>query len=134
MVHPSELTEETVQSLQKLAPFGMGNPEPVLAAKQQRASPRLLPNKTMGEPDHLKLSLEAAPKFDVIGFRFGEKAVLTEGPIDLAFQVSVEVFRGVSRLSLKLKDLRGCDASKSDPMPTAKNVAQPTIQLDSRAT
>ncbi len=108
VVNPAELTEETVKSLQKLAPFGMGNPEPVLAAKQLKANPRLLPNKTLGEPDHLKLSLESAPKFDVIGFRFAEKAALTEGPIDLAFQVSIEVFRGVSRLSLKLKDLRAC--------------------------
>lgn len=107
VVKTAELTEETVKSLQKLAPFGMGNPEPVLAAKQQLANPRLLPNKTMGEPDHLKLSLESAPKLDVIGFRFAEKAALTGGPVDLAFQVSVEVFRGVSRLSLKLKDLRG---------------------------
>ena len=59
------------------------------------------------ETGHLKLSLESAPMLDVIGFRFAEKAPLTEGPVDLAFQVSIDEFRSVSRLSLKLKDLRG---------------------------
>ncbi len=106
VVTTKELTHDTVNSLQKLAPFGMGNPEPVLAARQQVANPRVLQNKTVGEPGHLKLSLETAPMLDIIGFRFAEKAQLTEGPVDLAFQISIDVFRGVSRLSLKLKDVR----------------------------
>jgi single-stranded-DNA-specific exonuclease len=31
---------------------------------------------------------------------------LLEGPLDVAYQVSLDEFRGVRRLSLKLKDLR----------------------------
>lgn len=106
VVSASELTEETVEALQKLAPFGMGNPEPVLALKGQVASPRVLQNKKPGLPGHLKLTLEASPAFDVIAFSLADKAVLTEGPIDLAFKIGVDEFRGVRRLALKVTQLR----------------------------
>jgi|APLak6261679142_1056127.scaffolds.fasta_scaffold00008_28 single-stranded-DNA-specific exonuclease len=106
VVNPKDLDEKAVLALQKLAPFGMGNPEPVLALKDQVTSPRVLQNKTPGEPGHLKLTLESAPMFDVIGFRQAEKAGLTEGPVDLAFKINIDEFRGVRRLALKLTSLR----------------------------
>lgn len=106
LVTAAELSEETVNALQKLAPFGMGNPEPIFAMRGQQCSPRVLQNKTAGEPGHLKLTLEGAPMFDIIGFRQAEKAELTNKPIDLAFKVDVDEFRGVRRLSLKLSALR----------------------------
>jgi single-stranded-DNA-specific exonuclease len=106
LVRPEELDEAAVAALTTLAPFGMGNPEPVLALQRLLTSPRVLDNKTPGEPGHLKLSLEAAPKLDVIGFRLADKAPLTEGPIDLAFKVGVDEFRGVRRVALKVTALR----------------------------
>ncbi|MEW6435292.1 MAG: single-stranded-DNA-specific exonuclease RecJ [Myxococcota bacterium] len=106
VVQPTELEEAAVAALAKLAPFGMGNPEPVLALRHQVTSPRVLDSKTPGEPGHLKLTVEAAPKLDVIGFRLADKAPLTEGPVDLAFKVGVDEFRGVKRVALKLTALR----------------------------
>lgn len=106
VVQPGELDEAAVAALSKLAPFGMGNPEPVLALRHQVTSPRVLDNKTPGEPGHLKLTVEAAPRLDVIGFRLADKAALTEGPVDLAFKVGVDEFRGVRRVALKLTALR----------------------------
>jgi len=105
-VRVGEVDEAAVEALATLAPFGMGNPEPVLASRSLVASPRLLASKQPGEPGHLKLSLEAAPQLDVIGFRLADKVSLTEGPVDLAYQISVDEFRGISRVQLKLKDLR----------------------------
>jgi single-stranded-DNA-specific exonuclease len=109
LVGPEELTEAAVAALQSLAPFGMGNPEPVLAVCNERVAPRVLEAKVPGEKGHLKLTLERAPLVDCIGFRLAEKAPLTEGPVDLAFQLGVEEFRGVRRVGLKLKDLRAAD-------------------------
>jgi single-stranded-DNA-specific exonuclease len=106
VVEAEELDEEAVVALGTLAPFGMGNPEPVLALRSQRVSPRVLPNKLPGEPGHLKLSLGAAPLIDCIGFRLGDRAALAGGLVDLAFQASMDEFRGARRVSLKLKDLR----------------------------
>ena len=106
VVNSKELDEKAVEALQRLAPFGMGNPEPVLAMRNQSAAPRVLQNKTPGEPGHLKLTLDSAPAFDVIGFRLADKVGLTEGPLDLAFKIGVDEFRGVRRLALKLTSLR----------------------------
>ncbi|GMU63073.1 MAG: single-stranded-DNA-specific exonuclease RecJ [Myxococcaceae bacterium] len=106
VVTPKELDETAVEALAALAPFGMGNPEPVLALKHLVTSPRVLENKTPGEPGHLKLTVEGAPALDVIGFRLAEKAHLTEGPVDLAFKVGMDEFRGVKRVALKLAGLR----------------------------
>ena len=109
MVTTAELDEPAVQALGALAPFGYGNPEPVLATRRQAAAPRVLPSKKDGEAGHLKLRLESAPHLDVIGFRLAEKVTLTEGPVDLAFQVELDEWKGQRRVSLKLKDLRTSD-------------------------
>lgn len=109
VVQGKELDEQTVAAIQRLAPFGMGNPEPVLALRGQVATPRVLQNKTPGEPGHLKLTLESSPAFDVIGFRQADRVGLTEGPVDLAFKLNVDEWRGVKRLSLKLTSLRASD-------------------------
>ncbi len=106
VVATGELDEKTVSALLRLAPFGMGNPEPVLALREQLTRPRVLQNKTPGEPGHLKLAIESSPQFDVIGFRQGDKVGLTDGPVDLAFKLSIDEFRGQKRLSLKLTSLR----------------------------
>lgn len=106
VVTPAELDEAAISALQTLAPFGSGNPTPVLAVRRQVAQPRVLAAKVAGEPGHLKLRLESAPHLDVIGFRLADRLPLTEGPVDLAFQLELDEWQGRSRVSLKLKDLR----------------------------
>ncbi|HYO64690.1 MAG TPA: single-stranded-DNA-specific exonuclease RecJ [Archangium sp.] len=105
VVGVKELDERAVEALQKLGPFGQGNPEPVLVLRHQVARPRVLPHKS-GGAGHLKLALVDAPSVDAIGFGMADRLALTEGPVDLAFQASFDTFRGQRRLSLKLKDLR----------------------------
>ena len=110
-VQPEELDEAAVQGLGRLAPFGAGNPEPVLACRAQRATGRVLKSKQEKRADHLKLTLDQAPSLDVIGFGMGPSwddlgGSLSNPPVDLAFNLGVDEFRGVSRLSLKLKALR----------------------------
>jgi single-stranded-DNA-specific exonuclease len=106
-----DISEATVKALEQLQPFGMGNPEPVLCLMGESAMPRILQNKNPDEPNHLKLSLAGAPTFDVIGFKMGDKEPLTENPVDLAFKLSVDEFRGVKRLSLKLTSMRATQVS-----------------------
>ena len=56
-----------------LAPWLMQYvPQPVLGARAQRSTPRVLEAKSPGEKGHLKLTLEAAPMLDVIGFRLDD--------------------------------------------------------------
>lgn len=101
-----EVDETLVEALSALAPFGQGNPEPVLASRRISARGKLLADKSGEGRNHLKLAIDGWPKLDAIGFGMGERMALVEGPLDLAYQVSVDEFRGIRRLSLKLKDLR----------------------------
>jgi single-stranded-DNA-specific exonuclease len=105
VVGVGELDERAVEALQRLGPFGQGNPEPVLMLRRQVARPRVLPHKSGGAA-HLKLALVGAPALDAIGFGMADRLGLTEGPIDLAFQASIDTYKGERKLSLKLKDLR----------------------------
>lgn len=106
VVAPSELDARAVEAIAALGPFGAGNPEPVLASRRLVTRPRVLKSKRDGAADHLKLSLEVAPHLDAIGFGMADKLSLTEGPIDVAYQLTLDEWRGVRRVSLKLKDLR----------------------------
>ena len=56
--------------------------------------------------DRARASVEQAPQLDVIGFQLAPRIALTEGPVDLAFKVSVDEWNGNKRVSLKVKDLR----------------------------
>ncbi len=106
VVDTSELTERLAESLERLAPFGSGNPEPVLASLGLRASPRVLTSKT-GGPGHLKLAIDGARGLDCIGFGMEESAKLTSAPLDAAFHLGVDEWNGSRRLKLRLKQLRG---------------------------
>ncbi len=106
VVHPMDLDAVAVEALQRLGPFGQGNPEPVLVLRQQLARPRVLPPKSGGGAGHLKLALVDAPAVDAIGFGMADRLSVVEGPVDLAFQVGFDTFRGQRKLSLRLKDLR----------------------------
>jgi single-stranded-DNA-specific exonuclease len=106
VVAARELDESAAVALGMLAPFGNGNPEPVLMARRLATLPRVLPNKKLGAAGHLKLTLEAAPQIDAIGFGMADRLALTEGPVDLAFQLSMDEWNGRRRVQLKLKDVR----------------------------
>ncbi|WP_141327835.1 single-stranded-DNA-specific exonuclease RecJ [Myxococcus sp. AB025B] len=106
VVSPRELDATAVEALQRLGPFGQGNPEPVLVLRHQVARPRVLPAKSAGSHGHLKLALMDAPELDAIGFGMADRVRLVEGPVDLAFQAGFDTFRGQRKLSLRLKDVR----------------------------
>ena len=109
-VDPSELSTRAVEALSVLAPFGAGNPEPAFVARSVVACPRIVENRK-GGPHHLKLILPASPRLDAIGFGMGTRAGELEGPVDLAFQASIDTWNGEERVSLKLRDLRVSDAA-----------------------
>jgi single-stranded-DNA-specific exonuclease len=106
IVAPREIDARLFEALERLAPFGCGNPEPVLAAMSLAAQPRILTAKN-GGAGHLKLTLSGAPHLDVIGFNLAERADLAaKGALDAAFQLALDEYQGIPRLTLKLKDLR----------------------------
>jgi single-stranded-DNA-specific exonuclease len=106
-VQLQELDQAAVEGLSRLAPFGAGNPEPILACRSLEAQGRVLPSRQERRPGHLKLALAEAPALDVIGFGMEGVLQAVQGQrVDLAFNLGMDEWRGESRLSLKLRDVR----------------------------
>jgi len=111
LVHPDELTEHAVGALAALGPFGAGNPEPIFVAESLHAEARIVTARNGGAA-HLKLVLPQAPAIDTIGFGMGPRLGEVDGPVDLAFQPSLETWKGRTRVSLKIRDFRTADSAE----------------------
>ncbi len=99
----AELTFPLIEEFSRLAPFGVGNPEPVLTSRGLAPrQPRIVGT------NHLKLEVRhaGAVAFDVIGFGLGHLLPTDASPIDLAFSARVDTWQGRNRIQLRLKDLR----------------------------
>jgi len=83
-VRLGDLTAPLVRELERLGPFGSGNPEPVLAVKGVRTHQR----RVIGDGRHLRLDVsDSAATLEAIGFGMAGPAELltfTEVPVDLA--------------------------------------------------
>jgi single-stranded-DNA-specific exonuclease len=106
LVSLSEVDHRLVRELDRLHPFGAGNPEPTLAA----CNLEILAQRVVGD-GHLKLTVRhggSAP-FDGIGFRMGPLADRGLAPgraVDLAFVPELNRWNGLDRIQLRIRDLR----------------------------
>ncbi|HET8760973.1 MAG TPA: single-stranded-DNA-specific exonuclease RecJ [Nitrospiria bacterium] len=98
-----DVTFPLIDELSRLAPFGMGNPEPLLTSRG--CAPRGA--RIVGN-NHLKLLVRHAnaASLDAIGFGLGHLLPTDPGPIDLAYSARVDSWQGQDRIQLRLKDLR----------------------------
>lgn len=114
--------------LERLEPFGTGNPEPVFAL----AAVRFLKTQGVGEGGrHLKASVAAGRRvLDCIGFGLGELAPQLNGNpglFDVAFRPAADEWQGRVRLQLKLLDIRPASSAWAGPGPrpgTPRRVTQ----------
>ena len=98
----SELDETLMGELEKLGPFGMGNPKPILVARnvEPLAKPKLLKEK------HLQLDLKQDSSVcRAIWFNSAANA-LPNPPWDVAFELVRNTFRGVTNLQLQIRRIR----------------------------
>ncbi len=101
---PSEMTWSFYDDLQKLQPFGEGNPSPLFAMRGvQTASPPRIVGR-----NHLRLRLRAGGTyFDAIGFSLGHlKETFEGGPADILFRPKENTFNGQTNLEMELVDGR----------------------------
>jgi single-stranded-DNA-specific exonuclease len=94
------------ESLQKLAPFGMGNPEPVFISKNVTVEDMRLVGM---EGKHLKLAVSSqklGARFEGIAFGMGETAKIHIGDkINIVYTIDENEWNGEKKLQLKIKDL-----------------------------
>jgi single-stranded-DNA-specific exonuclease len=101
----AELSPACVDWLERLEPFGQGNPEPLYGARRLRLA---------GEPDvvgkgHLRLSLaDDGARLRGIAFGFGERRndLARAERVDAVFHAAFDTFRGTREVRLVVRDVR----------------------------
>ena len=99
----SEISEKLIRLINRMAPFGPGNPTPIFVAKGVRVRhERLLKDL------HLKLVLDQGGiLFEAIGFNMVQKRhLLRSDSIDIAFQPYFNEWNGRKKVNLRLKDFK----------------------------
>jgi single-stranded-DNA-specific exonuclease len=109
------LDERAATDLERLAPFGAGNPEPVFALRVRPSRARQVGAAGI----HLKLVLADR---DAIAFQLGDRLSLCSGPVDAAVSVGFDDWDGMRRLQLRVRDLR---AAGEAPHPSAASRIAP---------
>lgn len=101
---PEELTPQLLDELDRFAPFGQGNPEPVFALKDVQ----LANTGTLGR-GHLRFQIERAGRLgplDCVGWGMADKAPRTGTRVDLAGRFHWNSWRGERQPRLTLVDWR----------------------------
>ncbi|MCO5143983.1 MAG: single-stranded-DNA-specific exonuclease RecJ [Oligoflexia bacterium] len=103
----TEISHEMIKVLEKMAPFGMGNPEPVFRISGWKINGV----KTLKER-HLKIQLSSAQNRSMEGFWANgvDSYAFTEGEsVDLACFPQLNTFRNLNRIEFKIKDIRSAN-------------------------
>ncbi|MDI6814556.1 MAG: single-stranded-DNA-specific exonuclease RecJ [Dehalococcoidales bacterium] len=98
----SELTGNTFQAIQQLAPFGQGNPLPTFLSRRVE----VLDCRTMGDGEHLRMKLQqGGTVWDGVGFGLGNYLAVISSPLDIVYNLEVDRWGGEERLRLNILDL-----------------------------
>lgn len=112
-VEPGAIDLKLVEAIERLEPFGVGNPTPVLVARGLRAEASAVGK----EKDHLKLRLYdegGGLRLDGIGFGLAEELVPRlsgRARVDVAFVPVVNEWNGERKVELLIKDVREAEMS-----------------------
>lgn len=104
----AQLTLNTVKQLELLAPFGEGNPRPVLCATGVVLAEQ--PRRVGGGERHLAMKLKQHQvTMRAMGFGQGERLddlIAVEGPLDIAYRPALNEYGGRRSVELHLVDWR----------------------------
>jgi single-stranded-DNA-specific exonuclease len=107
----SAFTLQTVQQIERLAPFGQGNTRPLLCATGATLSGTPKPMGSSGS--HLSMMLsQHGVTLRAVAFGAGDRAeelATASGPLDIAFRPVINSFRGRQSVELHLVDWRPSD-------------------------
>ncbi len=98
----SDLGGDTFSMIQRLAPFGRGNPAPTFLSRKVR----ILDCRPMGNnAEHLRLKLKQGNVvWDAVGFGLGSYLTEVSRPLDIVYNVETDHWSGEERLRLNVLD------------------------------
>jgi len=101
-INLGEADETLFQAIQKLRPFGMGNPTPTWGVRRVRL---VGPPKIVGK-DHLKMVVASGgSQMEAIAFRMAGREIPDE-EMDMLFNLQENTYMGRRKLQLNIKDFR----------------------------
>jgi single-stranded-DNA-specific exonuclease len=118
-----ECVPETIQWLEKLEPFGRGNPQPRFLIENVRLT---APPRRVGSTGaHLQLTIASGPPgrpqrvARCIAFKMGplEPQLPVGVELNLIVEPKIDCFNGHTKVDLVLVDLAKCDQEPFDPTP-----------------
>jgi single-stranded-DNA-specific exonuclease len=97
----SDLSLETYQSLQRLSPFGKGNPVPTFVCREVQVQGC----RTMGaDAQHLRLRLKQDnTAFDAVAFKLGDAVKQVSDRLDIVFNLEMDRWNGNENLRLNVQ-------------------------------
>lgn len=101
-VELTDLNLALYQQVEKFAPFGVGNPQPVFASRQVKVANL----KRVGtDNQHLKLKVNG---FEAIAFGKGEllPQLSMAKPVDITYNVSLNKWNNRKKLELRIRDIK----------------------------
>ncbi len=104
-VEPEEVDRGLFDEIQRLAPWGSGNPEPVFASRniQLAGGPWILKHR------HLKFRVQCnGSRLDAIWWKNASAAseIPPQSRVDLAYTMKSDVYQGQEKLMLTVRDIR----------------------------
>lgn len=101
------VTRDFYDTIQKLSPFGMGNPEPTFVSRGVEVRELKLLGR---DRNHLKMKIrqDDSQAFDAIGFGMSEFAdsIKIGDKIDIAYTIDSNTWNGNTNLQIKIKDIK----------------------------
>lgn len=109
---PCQCTVELVECLERMAPYGAGNPEPLFTGRGLCVGTRVEQGK------HLRFKVGAGKRgTDCVGFGLGARAaeLPNRGAVlEFVYHPTINRHRGTERVQLKLREFRLCEAREAD--------------------
>lgn len=132
----ADLSVQTIEQLQLMAPFGQGNASPQFVLNSLRINDMKLLGK---EKQHLKLTVSQANAntsytLDAIGFNMGDKAryISPHARLDLLGEMTINEWNGVRKPQLRIHDMRIVERQVFDWRGRANHQALSQLSDDCR--
>jgi single-stranded-DNA-specific exonuclease len=109
LLDDGDFTGRTVEALRMMEPFGEGNEEPVWLAR----SVVPLAWRSVGNGQHLSCTFRlGGQSVRAIGFHMSDLQPMLGGPVDLAFCLREDNWKGRNSIQLHLRDIRPAGAAE----------------------
>ena len=117
IIHPAQISLDVAREFVRFEPYGLGNPHPVLACKNVRATAA----RPMGR-DNSHLSFDIGQNIRAVAWGCGNLAPLVANePIDLAYEPEIDAWKGNFRIQ--------CNVSSLEPTAAAGELFPEREQL-----